>query len=177
MIEYLEHLAKGGQRRVNDDLIAASVYTKRSAIFRELKNEVSEACKINDWVKMRESCQALIDKKGPEVLFPHFAENVLTFEHGLPELAPFLGREFRGMHGLGEYFTILATTLSYENMRITGMFVDPEQIDDPPLRSAEHRHLAVNRRGPQRIRHEHLRPQPKDRRPDFLEWPASRYPP
>jgi hypothetical protein len=62
MIKYLEHLAKGGQRRVNDDLVAASVYTKRSAAFRELKNEVSEACENNDWGKMKESCQTLMDR-------------------------------------------------------------------------------------------------------------------
>jgi hypothetical protein len=62
MIKYLEHLAKGGQRRVNDDLIAASVYTKRSAAFAELKTKVSKACESNDWFKMKEHCQALIDK-------------------------------------------------------------------------------------------------------------------
>jgi hypothetical protein len=62
MIRYLEHLAKGGQRRVSDDLVAASVYTSRSAAFGELKTKVSEACEKNDWAKMKESCQALIDK-------------------------------------------------------------------------------------------------------------------
>ncbi|KAE9364437.1 hypothetical protein N431DRAFT_563742 [Stipitochalara longipes BDJ] len=62
MIKYLEHLAKGDQRRVNDDLVAASVYTKRSAAFGELKTKVSKACESNDWAKMKESCQALIDK-------------------------------------------------------------------------------------------------------------------
>ena len=29
----------------------------------------------------------------------HFSEDVLLFEHGLPDLAPFLGREFRGLQG------------------------------------------------------------------------------
>jgi hypothetical protein len=62
MIKYLEHLANGGQRRANDDLVAASIYTKRSAAFSELKTKVSEACESNDWAKMKESCQAMIEK-------------------------------------------------------------------------------------------------------------------
>lgn len=62
MIGYLEHLANGGQRRVNDDLIAASVYTKRSAAFSELKIKVSEACKSKDWNQVKKSCQALMEK-------------------------------------------------------------------------------------------------------------------
>lgn len=61
MIKYLEHLAEGGQRRAQDDLIAASVYTKRSAAFGELKAKVSEACLDRDWPKVKEYCQALID--------------------------------------------------------------------------------------------------------------------
>lgn len=61
MISYLDHLAKGGQRRVKDDLIAASVYTKRSAIFSELKTKVSQACEDSDWVNAKISCQELMD--------------------------------------------------------------------------------------------------------------------
>lgn len=62
MIRYLKDLAKGGQRRGSDDLVAASVYTKRSAAFGEIKTKVSKACERNDWAKMKESCQTLIDK-------------------------------------------------------------------------------------------------------------------
>jgi hypothetical protein len=62
MITYLEHLADGGQRRVNDDLVAAGTYTKRSAAFSELKTKVSEACEIYDPTKIKECCQALLDK-------------------------------------------------------------------------------------------------------------------
>lgn len=62
MISYLEHLAKGGQPRVNDNIIVACVYTKRSAAFSELKTKVSEACVSEDWVKVKQSCQALINK-------------------------------------------------------------------------------------------------------------------
>jgi hypothetical protein len=62
MIDYLEHLANGGQPRVNDNVITANVYTKRSAAFSELKTKVSDACVSKDWVKVKQSCQALIDK-------------------------------------------------------------------------------------------------------------------
>ncbi|KAJ5493605.1 hypothetical protein N7463_009692 [Penicillium fimorum] len=63
MIQYLEHLANGGQRRYKDDLIAANIYTRRSAAFGPLKREVSEACKTKNWAKMKNSCQAIIDKR------------------------------------------------------------------------------------------------------------------
>ena len=62
MIKYLEHLANGGQRRPKDDLVAASVYTKRSAGFAQLKRKVSEACVSRSWSEVKESCQALVDK-------------------------------------------------------------------------------------------------------------------
>jgi hypothetical protein len=62
MIEYLKHLANGGERRANDDLVAASVYTSRSAAFGALKREASDACKSKDWVRMKDSCQAIMDK-------------------------------------------------------------------------------------------------------------------
>ncbi|KAF4630947.1 hypothetical protein G7Y89_g7187 [Cudoniella acicularis] len=62
MIQYLKHLATGGQRRVDDDLVTASVYTKRSAAFGELKKAVSAACKENSEVKIKESCQKILDK-------------------------------------------------------------------------------------------------------------------
>lgn len=62
MIDYLEHLSKGGERRAHDDLVAASTYTSRSAAFGSLKVEVSEACKNKEWAKMKHSCQAIMDK-------------------------------------------------------------------------------------------------------------------
>ena len=62
MITYLQHLADGGQRRVEDDLVAANVYTTRSAAFGELKSKVSDACKRNDGDSLNESCQLLMHK-------------------------------------------------------------------------------------------------------------------
>jgi hypothetical protein len=81
MIKYLEHLAKGGQRRVNDDLVAASIYTKRSAAFSELKTKVSEACESNDWAKMKESCQALIDKHAEIAVLWHVKPESLKIQN------------------------------------------------------------------------------------------------
>jgi hypothetical protein len=60
MIAYLKHLAEGGERRANDDLIAASVYTSRSAAFAGMKKQVCEVCKSKDWPRMKEACQELI---------------------------------------------------------------------------------------------------------------------
>ncbi|GFF57856.1 conserved hypothetical protein [Aspergillus udagawae] len=62
MITYLNHLAEGGERCVSDDLTAASVYTSRSAAFAELKKQVCEACKRNDWARMKEACQGIMTK-------------------------------------------------------------------------------------------------------------------
>ncbi|KAJ5382182.1 hypothetical protein N7517_000093 [Penicillium concentricum] len=63
MIRYLEHLSNGGQRRYNDDLVAATIYATRSAAFGPLKREASKACKSKEWAKMKDACQAIIDKR------------------------------------------------------------------------------------------------------------------
>ncbi|KIW94871.1 uncharacterized protein Z519_04849 [Cladophialophora bantiana CBS 173.52] len=72
-------------------------------------------------------CNSFANKEAPDKVFSHFssAEDVLALEHGLPQLAPFLGREFRGHHGLEEYFGLLSSTLKYENMRFSNFVVDP----------------------------------------------------
>lgn len=62
MIKYIEHLSTGGARRSKDDLVAASVYTKRSAAFSALKTKVAEACQSTDWPAVQEACQSLMDK-------------------------------------------------------------------------------------------------------------------
>ncbi|ETS77429.1 hypothetical protein PFICI_11303 [Pestalotiopsis fici W106-1] len=62
MIKYIKHLSTGGPRRGKDDLVAASIYTKRSAAFSELKTRVAEACQSNDWPAVKESCQSIMDK-------------------------------------------------------------------------------------------------------------------
>lgn len=76
----------------------------------------------------RAFCDAFADKKPPAEIFSYFSasDDVLALEHGLPRLAPFLGRKFRGQQGLREYFGILASNLSYEHMSFSHLFVDPE---------------------------------------------------
>ena len=43
---------------------------------------------------------------------------IRIFEHGLPKLAPFIGRSFYGIQGITDYFTIISDTLEYEDMYI-----------------------------------------------------------
>ncbi|KIV97731.1 hypothetical protein PV10_01442 [Exophiala mesophila] len=76
----------------------------------------------------KQFCEAFANQKPSAEILSHFSSsgNVLAFEHGLPGLAPFLGREFRGQSGLQEYFNILSSLLSYENMRFGNYLVDVE---------------------------------------------------
>ncbi|KAJ5665716.1 uncharacterized protein N7477_008164 [Penicillium maclennaniae] len=62
MIRYLKHLAHGGERRTHDDMIAANIYTTRSATFSKLKTKVSEACKSSDWANVKHFCEKVVDK-------------------------------------------------------------------------------------------------------------------
>ncbi|EXJ90849.1 hypothetical protein A1O1_03954 [Capronia coronata CBS 617.96] len=73
-------------------------------------------------------CDAFAGQKPPEEIFSHFSasDDVLALEHGLPQLAPFLGREFRGQKGLQEYFQLLSLNLNYENMLFSNFVVDPQ---------------------------------------------------
>ncbi|KAK4948546.1 hypothetical protein LTR10_012550 [Elasticomyces elasticus] len=73
-------------------------------------------------------CNAFADQKPPGEIFSHFStsDDVLALEHGLEQLAPFLGREFRGQDGLKEYFQLLSSNLKYENMRFSNFVVDPD---------------------------------------------------
>ncbi|OAL35392.1 hypothetical protein AYO20_05242 [Fonsecaea nubica] len=72
-------------------------------------------------------CNSFASKEAPDKIFSHFSssDDVLALEHGLPQLAPFLGREFRGHKGLQEYFGLLSSNLTYENMRFANFVVDP----------------------------------------------------
>lgn len=73
-------------------------------------------------------CDSFAEQKSPEEIFSHFSasDDVLVFEHGLPQLAPFLGREFRGQKGLQEYFQILSSKLTFANMKFSNFVVDSE---------------------------------------------------
>ncbi|KAI1144368.1 hypothetical protein F5Y05DRAFT_407764 [Hypoxylon sp. FL0543] len=71
-------------------------------------------------------CEAFAQKKPPDEILHHFSPSdaIRAHEHGLPELAPFLGREFRGRAGVREYFQTVAACLSYEDMRFADYVVD-----------------------------------------------------
>ncbi|KEY67815.1 hypothetical protein S7711_04125 [Stachybotrys chartarum IBT 7711] len=61
MIRSLQHLATGGHQRVEDNLVAVSVYTRRSAGFAAFKTKVAEACESREWAKAKDFSQALLD--------------------------------------------------------------------------------------------------------------------
>jgi len=71
--------------------------------------------------------QAFTEKKPPELLFSYFSEHIIIHEHGMQQLAPYVGREFRGIEGAGEYFSILASTITLEKAKLKSMFVDPKE--------------------------------------------------
>ncbi|OQE06252.1 hypothetical protein PENVUL_c019G02291 [Penicillium vulpinum] len=81
MIQYLGHLAKGGQRRANDDLVAASIYTSRSAAFASLKIKVSEASINKEWAKMKDACQAILDKHAEIAALWHVKPDALKIQN------------------------------------------------------------------------------------------------
>lgn len=65
-------------------------------------------------------CSAFAEKQSlPQILSNFTATSpseIQIHEHGLPQLAPFLGRTFTGEDGAKEYFGILGECLSYEDM-------------------------------------------------------------
>ncbi|KAL2164347.1 hypothetical protein VTH06DRAFT_3563 [Thermothelomyces fergusii] len=79
-------------------------------------------------------CEAF--RAGPQdadgLLHHHFtrarADAILVREHGLPRLAPFLGRDFRGADGLREYLSLVSACLAFDEggMRFGEYVVDPE---------------------------------------------------
>lgn len=81
-------------------------------------------------IAAKDFCDSFAQKRPLDEVLAHFAqsEDVSAFEHGLPQLAPFLGREFRGRDDLQKYFSLLAEHLSYENMRFSTYFADEEEM-------------------------------------------------
>lgn len=69
-------------------------------------------------------CADFASKAPLTTLLDHFSttHQVSAHEHGLPLLAPFLGRTFTGREGIEEYFTLLQKYLTYEQMS----FGEPE---------------------------------------------------
>jgi len=73
-------------------------------------------------------CNAFAEQKPLDEILSHFSnsDDIVAIEHGLQQLAPFLGRDFRGHDGIKQYFQVLSSTLSYENMRFGNFVVDAE---------------------------------------------------
>lgn len=79
-----------------------------------------------DLLKSAESlCNAFANKKSTEEVLSHFSTTHATscFEHGLPALAPFLGRTFTKP---AEYLSVIAKYLTYDNMKFFTYMVDVE---------------------------------------------------
>ena len=73
-------------------------------------------------------CSSFANKAPLETLLSHFSTTfqVSAHEHGLPFLAPFLGRTFPGTTGIADYFTLISQLLTYENMSFSDWTVDAE---------------------------------------------------
>ena len=72
-------------------------------------------------------CQAFATKQPVDRILEHFSDDVVTcFEHGLPRLAPFLGRSFTGTAGARAYFELIGELLDFENMTFSEYMVDTE---------------------------------------------------
>lgn len=76
-------------------------------------------------------CADFANKAPLQTLLSHFSTTfqVSAHEHGLPFLAPFLGRTFPGLTGprsVQDYFTTIQKLLSYENMSFSDWTVDAE---------------------------------------------------
>lgn len=76
-------------------------------------------------------CDAFKSKQPVEdILQRHFssarADDIIVFEHGWKQLAPFVGREYKGLEGARAYFALIAECLEFEDMHFTNFVVDPE---------------------------------------------------
>eukprot|EP00536_Pseudo-nitzschia_multiseries_P007813 jgi/Psemu1/196485/e_gw1.188.64.1 len=85
----------------------------------------------DDWLRStRALCDAFANHGTTEQIVECFSVSrpgqILLFEHGLSELAPFLGREFRGTKGIRDYFAVVSEHLSYKNMSFSDFIIDVE---------------------------------------------------
>ena len=72
----------------------------------------------------RSLCAAFSSASSIPTLLSHFTRDPypIAHEHGLPALAPFLGRTFSGVDGVGRYFEVLGDELGFQDM-----VFDPEE--------------------------------------------------
>ncbi|BCR91456.1 uncharacterized protein ACHE_70299S [Aspergillus chevalieri] len=66
----------------------------------------------------RNFCAALSSSSPIPTLLTHFTHDPYpqAHEHGLPHLAPFLGRTFTGSDGVARYFEVMTSELGFEDM-------------------------------------------------------------
>lgn len=65
-----------------------------------------------------------------ETLLGYFSttHEVSAIEHGLPILAPFIGKRFTGISGIRQYFELIGSLLSYRDMSFSEYLVDSETM-------------------------------------------------
>ncbi|KAF9484017.1 hypothetical protein BDN70DRAFT_873180 [Pholiota conissans] len=75
-------------------------------------------------------CNAFAEKKNLAAILSLFSttHEVSVVEHGLPILAPFLGRSFIGISGAQQYFRLISSLLSYDSISFSDYVVDPESM-------------------------------------------------
>lgn len=74
-------------------------------------------------------CDAFSQKKNVDYILSLFSTTnpISAIEYGDSSLAPFLGKTFKGRDGVKEYFGIIASLLSYEDMSFSEYVVDVEE--------------------------------------------------
>ncbi|KAI2626562.1 hypothetical protein GGR54DRAFT_476577 [Hypoxylon sp. NC1633] len=71
-------------------------------------------------------CNSFASQAPPDTILAHFSSSpdTLAIEHGQRALAPFLGREYRGLQGVRAYLETVASCLTYADMRFSDYIVD-----------------------------------------------------
>ncbi|KAI6126394.1 hypothetical protein EV401DRAFT_999350 [Pisolithus croceorrhizus] len=73
-------------------------------------------------------CDDFARKASLDTLLSHFSttEECIAREHGLGAAAPFVGRTFRGLENVQNYFSLVSPSLTFENTTFGDYFVDTE---------------------------------------------------
>lgn len=74
-------------------------------------------------------CTAFAEKKDMETIMSSFTKThqPCVIEHGLPQLAPFLGTHFEGPGRVQEYFEMIHEFLDYDDVKFTDFTIDSER--------------------------------------------------
>ena len=103
---------------------------------RKYTSEADQASAINRETLLwsaQSLCNDFANKETIEGVLENFSrareDEIFCFEHGWKHPSvPFLGRAFRGRQGAREYFALIASLLSYKNMKFTEYFVDVDNL-------------------------------------------------